>query len=70
MRRVFVACHTCSHRLCLIGKSPKTFGVPAAPMERYYRCPHCQAEWTYNVDQHALSPGAPPYCTQIRSLRS
>ncbi len=48
MKRVYRACPTCRRRMRLIGTSAETFCEPPIPVERYYQCPHCHAEWAYN----------------------
>jgi hypothetical protein len=53
MSRSYRTCLTCRRRLRLIGTSSETFSQPPQPVERYYRCPNCNDEWTYNVERNA-----------------
>jgi hypothetical protein len=59
MRRFYRSCPTCRRRMRLIGTSPETFSLPPIPVERYYRCPNCEAEWTIDVERNLQSPGVP-----------
>ena len=65
MSRLYVACHACKHsRMRLIGKSSETFGDPPGETERYYHCPNCGDEWTFDLEHNVLRPGVPPDFTQ------
>ncbi len=48
----------------LIGTSSEMFSLPPIPIERYYRCPFCEAEWTYNIERNLQSPGVPAHLAQ------
>ena len=49
MPRSYHFCPMCRRRMRLIGISPETFSQPPLPVERYYQCPNCEAEYTYNL---------------------
>jgi hypothetical protein len=59
MARFYMTCQTCRRRMRLIGTSTQTFNLPPQPVERYYHCPNCEAEWTYNLERNTQSPGVP-----------
>jgi DNA-directed RNA polymerase subunit M/transcription elongation factor TFIIS len=64
MRHFYVSCPTCHHRrMHLIGQSSVRFGSPPTPAERYYQCPNCGHQWTYNVERNFLSPNVPSHVT-------
>jgi phage terminase large subunit GpA-like protein len=64
MRRFYRACPTCRRRMRLIGTSSETFSQPPQPVERYYQCPNCEAEWTFNVERNFQSEGVPDNMVQ------
>jgi phage terminase large subunit GpA-like protein len=64
MQRYYVGCPTYGRRMRLIGQSSETFGPPPGPTERYYRCPHCDAEWTHDREQNMIGRGVPDNSTQ------
>ncbi len=64
MRRFYRACPRCRRRMRLIGTSSETYSEPPTPIERYYRCPTCETEWTYNVERNFQSPGVPAHLSQ------
>jgi hypothetical protein len=47
--RFYRLCPTCRRRMRLTGTSSETFSQPPILVERYDRCPNCEAEWTYNL---------------------
>jgi transposase-like protein len=60
MPRFYLACNFCGQRrMHLIGKSSEKFGRPATPIHRYYRCPNCGSEWTFNVERSLQTRGVP-----------
>ncbi len=60
MRRFYISCPDCHHhRMHLLGQSEEKFGSPPTPTDRYYRCPQCGNEWTYNVERNFVSPNVP-----------
>jgi transposase-like protein len=65
MAQFYVVCPGCRRRMRLIGTSLETFGHPPPPVERYYRCPDCGAEWMYNVERSLQSLGVPAHVTQL-----
>ena len=64
MARFYMVCPGCRRRMRLIRTSLETFGQPPIPVERYYYCPNCGAEWTYNVERSLQIPGVPAHVTQ------
>ena len=66
MPRSYHFCPMCRRRMRLIGISPETFSQPPLPVERYYQCPNCEAEYTYNIEWNFIDPGVPPRFTETR----
>jgi len=64
MARFSMTCPTCRRRMRLIGTSSEMFRLPPIPIERYYRCPFCEAEWTYNIERNFKIPGVPAHREQ------
>jgi transposase-like protein len=61
MTRFYKNCPTCRQtRMQLIGKSSECIGSPPFAVERYYQCPRCGGQWTYDVNHNFLLPGVPP----------
>jgi hypothetical protein len=54
----------------LIGTSSETFSQPPQPVERSYRCPRCEAEWTFNADFRVAKSTHIPDCQPHRFSRN
>jgi hypothetical protein len=67
MSRFYKHCSLCHRRLRLIAKSTETFGQPPTACVRYYHCPQCGGEYTFDIERNFMWESVPDHLAQARA---